>query len=230
MKKSHQIPSLALESLSIRKKRWEKIEPILEKHYPAPKIGLMGWKNPLELLISTILSAQCTDVRVNMVTKTLFKKYKKPEDYLRVPAKEMENDIRSTGFYKNKTKNIRNCCAMLIKEFKGKVPKTMSELVTLPGVGRKTANIVLANAFDTKEGIAVDTHVFRVSRRMGLSNANTAEKVETNLMEIVLHPKWDVFTDVLIWHGRKICNARKPLCSICPIAKYCPKIGVTKMG
>lgn len=230
MKKSHQIPRLKLETLSVRKKRWERIEPVLEKKYPSPKIGLEGWKNPLELLIATILSAQCTDVRVNIVTKTLFKKYKKAEDYLRVPARELEKDIRSTGFYKNKTKNIRNCCAMLITDFNGNVPSTMHELVLLPGVGRKTANIVLANAFNKREGIAVDTHVFRVSRRLGLSNANTAEKVEKDLMEIVLREKWDAFTDVLIWHGRKVCNARKPLCTTCPISKFCPKIGVTKMG
>ena len=207
---------------------WKKISPILAHTYPSPKIGLEGWKNPLELTVATILSAQCTDVRVNMVTPSLFKKYKTPQDYLRVPVTELEQDIRSTGFYKNKTKNIRGMCEKIIKEFNGKIPQTMEQLVTLPGVGRKTANIVLANAFGKNEGIAVDTHVFRVSRRLGLSDGKNPEKVEEQLMKIVDKKEWATFTDYLIWHGRKVCDARLPKCSTCPVKDYCPRIGVEK--
>ncbi|MEK6821154.1 MAG: endonuclease III [archaeon] len=211
-----------------RKERWKNIRPILKKLYPSPKVGLEGWKNPFELLIATILSAQCTDVRVNMVTKTLFKKYKKPQDYLDVPAKEVENDIRSTGFYKNKTKNIRGCCETLLKNFEGKVPQTMEELITLPGVGRKTANIVLWAAHGKNDGIAVDTHVFRVSKRLGLASGRSPVITERELMPIVKQNEWGTLTDYLIWHGRKICDARKPKCSTCPIAKHCPRIGVER--
>jgi endonuclease-3 len=207
---------------------WKKIKHILSKTYLSPKIGLEGWKNPFELTVSTILSAQCTDVRVNMVTKELFKKYRKPEDYLKVKASELEKDIRSTGFYKNKTKNIRGMCTKLISDFQGKVPQTMEKLITLPGVGRKTANIVLANAFGKNEGIAVDTHVFRVSRRLGLAKGNTPEKVEKELIEIVEKKDWGSLTDYLIWHGRKVCIARKPRCSTCPLLGYCPRNGVEK--
>lgn len=217
-----------MESFQKRLARWKAIRLILKKTYPSPKIGLKGWKNPLELAISTILSAQCTDARVNIVTKSLFKKYKKAEDYLKVKQTELENDIRSTGFYKNKTKNIRGFCHKLINEFNGKVPDTMEKLVTMPGVGRKTANIVLANAFGKSEGIAVDTHVFRVSRRLGLASGNNPVKVEKELMKIVARKEWAVFTDYLIWHGRKICDARKPKCSTCLLRKYCPRIGVEK--
>ncbi len=218
-----------LESLLSKKNRWKKIETALEKTYPQPKVGL-ECKNPFELTIATILSAQCTDARVNLVTKKLFKKYKKPQDYLRVPEKELQQDIRSTGFYKNKTKNIRGCCQKLIEEFGGKVPQTMHELVSLQGVGRKTANIVLWAGFGKLEGIAVDTHVFRVSRRLGLATGNNPEKVEKELMEIVDKKKWGEFTNILIWHGRKICDARKPKCSSCVLykKKLCPRIGVNK--
>ncbi len=216
------------ESLDKRLERWKKIKPLLKKKYPNPKLGLAGWKNPLELIVATILSAQCTDARVNIVTKELFKKYKKTEDYLKVKPAELENDIRSTGFYKNKTKNIRGMCEKLLKEFDGKVPNTMEKLVTLRGVGRKTANIVLWSAFGKNEGIAVDTHVFRVSKRLGLSDGKNPEKVEHQLMQIVDKKDWGVFTDYLIWHGRKICEARKPKCSICPLNKYCPKVGVER--
>lgn len=208
--------------------RWKKVRPILTKLYPAPKIGLEGWKNPVELAISTILSAQCTDIRVNMVTKTLFKKYKKPEDYLKVKETELQQDIRSTGFYKNKTKNIRGFCEHIIRDHKGKVPSTMEELIKLPGIGRKTANIVLANAFGKNEGIAVDTHVFRVSRRLGMAKGNNPVKVEQELMTIVNQKDWATFTDYLIWHGRKVCVAQKPRCSQCPLLKHCPQVGVVK--
>lgn len=219
---------MRMEPFSQRKTRWNKIRPILMKTYPTPKIGLEGWKDPMELAISTILSAQCTDARVNMVTQKLFKKYTKAQDYLRVPAKELENDIHSTGFYKNKTKNIRGFCEKLIHEHHGKVPNTMEELVKMPGVGRKTANIVLANAFGKNEGIAVDTHVFRVSHRLGLTSGKNPVKSEKELMEIVVRDEWATFTDYLIWHGRKICDARKPKCTECPLLKHCPRLGVGK--
>lgn len=209
---------------------WKAIRPILKKIYQSPKIGLEGWKNPFELTVSTILSAQCTDVRVNMVTKKLFTKYKRPEDYLKVKSSELEKDIHSTGFYKNKAKNIQGMCKKLLDEYEGKIPETMEQLVTLPGVGRKTANIVLYAGFGKNEGIAVDTHVYRVSRRLGLAEGNTPEKVEKELMEIVDKKEWGMLTDYLIWHGRKICDARKPLCSTCPLRKYCPRIGVNKSG
>ena len=216
------------EILSKKKQRWNAIERELEKLYPQPKVGL-EFEDPFELTIATILSAQCTDARVNMVTQKLFKKYKKPQDYLRVPAKELEKDIHSTGFYKNKAKNIRGCCQRLIDHFKGKVPQTMEELISLPGVGRKTANIVLWGGFGKLEGIAVDTHVFRVARRLGLANGNSPEKVEQELMAFVDRPKWGDFTNVLIWHGRKVCDARKPRCSGCVLLKnkLCPQVGVT---
>ncbi len=215
------------ETLPGKKLRWKKIEKELEQLYPSPKVGL-EYEDPFELTIATILSAQCTDARVNMVTKKLFKKYKKPHDYLRVPPAELEKDIHSTGFYKNKAKNIRGCCARLIEVFGGKVPQTMEELITLPGVGRKTANIVLWGGFGKLEGIAVDTHVFRVSRRLGLAKGNSPEKVEQELMQLVEKQKWGDFTNVLIWHGRKVCDARKPNCSGCVLLKkkICPQIGV----
>ncbi len=217
-----------MESLEKRRQTWKNIRPILKKMYPAPKIGLEGWKNPLELAISTILSAQCTDARVNIVTKKLFKKYKRAEDYLNVKPTELEKDIHSTGFYKNKAKNIRGFCEHVLREHKGKVPDTMEELVHMPGVGRKTANIVLANAFGKNEGIAVDTHVFRVTHRLGLTSGKNPVQSEKELMEIVAKKDWSVFTDYIIWHGRKVCDARLPKCSSCPLAKYCPRIGVVK--
>jgi endonuclease-3 len=217
-----------MESLDKRAARWKIIRPILKKTYPSPKIGLKGWDNPMELAISTILSAQCTDVRVNLVTRKLFKKYKRAEDYLKVKPSELEKDIHSTGFYKNKTKNIRGFCEKLIREHKGKVPDTMEELIHMPGVGRKTANIVLANAFGKNEGIAVDTHVFRVTHRLGLTSGKNPVQSEKELIEIVAKKEWSVFTDYLIWHGRKVCASQKPKCSSCPLLKYCPQIEVTK--
>ncbi|MDP2666119.1 MAG: endonuclease III [Candidatus Diapherotrites archaeon] len=211
-----------------RKAQWKTIFRILRKNYPNLKIGLTQWKNPFELTISTILSAQCTDARVNLVTKSLFKKYRKPTDYLKVAPEELELDIRSTGFYKNKTKNIRGLCTRLISHYGGNIPERMEELITLPGVGRKTANIVLFAGFNKKEGIAVDTHVFRVSKRLGLAEGKTPEKVERQLMEIVDKKDWGNLTNYLIGHGRKICVAQKPRCSICPLTKICPRVGVTK--
>ncbi len=220
------MPSFA--TLEKRQQTWKSVRPILKKTYPSPKIGLKGWENPMELAISTILSAQCTDARVNIVTQKLFKKYRKPEDYLKVKPAELEKDIHSTGFYKNKAKNIRGFCEKLIHDYKGKVPDTMEELITMPGVGRKTANIVLANAFGKNEGIAVDTHVFRVTHRLGLTSGKNPVQSERELMELVAKKEWSVFTDYIIWHGRKVCVAQKPKCSTCPLVKYCPRMGVVK--
>jgi endonuclease-3 len=200
--------------------RIRKIMPILKKTYPEAKIALK-FVNPLELLIATILSAQCTDVRVNMVTKDLFKKYKSAKDWAKADIKQIEEDIRSTGFYHNKAINIKGATTKIIKQFNGKVPGTMEELLTLPGVGRKTANVVLGNAFGTP-GIVCDTHVIRLSRRLGLSDNSDAVKLESDLAEIVPEKNWTLFSDLLIFHGRNICKARKPDCDNCPISKYCP--------
>ena len=205
------------------KERLLKILPILKKTYPDAKIAL-NWDNPWNLLVAVILSAQCTDVRVNIVTEDLFKKYKKPQDYLDVEAEELEQDIRPTGFYRNKAKNIRGAAKKVIEDFDGNVPATMEELLTLPGAGRKTANCILGNAYNTP-GITCDTHVIRLSRRLGLSANSDPVKLEFDLMEIVPKKKfggWTLFSHFIIFHGRNICKARKPDCPNCPIAKHCP--------
>ena len=201
-------------------KRVRKILPILKKTYPKAKIALKH-ANPLELLISTILSAQCTDVQVNMVTKNLFKKYTSAEDWVKADIKQIESDIKSTGFYHNKATNIKGACTKIVVHFDDKVPDTMQELLTLPGVGRKTANVVLGNAFGIP-GIVCDTHVIRLSRRLGLSENKDAVKLEFDLAEIVPKKSWLLFSDLLIFHGRNICKARKPDCENCPITKLCP--------
>jgi len=200
--------------------RVKKIWPILNKIYPEAKTALR-FKNPLELLIATILSAQCTDVRVNVVTPYLFKKYKSPADWAKADIKEIESDIKSTGFYHNKAANIKAACKKIIEQFGGKVPGTMQELTALPGVGRKTANVVLANAF-ALPAIVCDTHVIRLARRLTLSENSDAVKLEFDLAEIVPKKKWTMFSDLLIFHGRNVCKARKPDCKNCPISKYCP--------
>lgn len=208
---------------AVAKQRVQKIFPILKKTYPDARIALHH-DNAFELLIATILSAQCTDVRVNIVTKDLFRKYKGPGDFLKARRSQLEDKIRSTGFYRNKAKNIQKCCRMLVEEFDGVVPRTMEELTSLPGVGRKTANVVLGNAFDTP-GITCDTHVIRLSRRLGLSENADPVKLEFDLMAIVPKRKWggwSLFSHLLIWHGRNICKARKPDCPNCPIAPHCP--------
>lgn len=205
------------------KQRVLKIIPILKKTYPDARIAL-NWDNPWNLLVAVILSAQCTDVRVNRVTKDLFKKYKKPQDYLKVEREELEQDIRSTGFYRNKAKNIQGAAEKIITDFGGKVPAAMEELLTIPGAGRKTANCILGNAYGVP-GITCDTHVIRLSRRLGLSEHKDPVKLEFDLMEIVPQRKfggWTMFSHYIIWHGRNICKARKPDCPNCPIAKYCP--------
>ena len=200
--------------------RVKKIYTILEKAYPDAKTAL-DFRNPLELLIATILSAQCTDVRVNMVTKDLFKKYKSAADWTKADIKQIESDIKSTGFYHNKALSIKGACTKIIEQFGGKVPDTMEELLQLPGVGRKTANVVLGNAFG-KPAIACDTHVIRLSRRLGLSVNTDPVKIEFDLAEIVPQKNWTFFGNMLILHGRNICEARKPRCPDCPIAKFCP--------
>jgi len=215
---------LTTKAIKVNKKdavdRIKKIWSILKKTYPQAKIAL-NFKNPLELLIATILSAQCTDVRVNMVTKDLFKKYKTPADWAKTDLKQIESDIKSTGFFRNKAKNIKGACVKINEQFKGKVPATMNELLALPGVGRKTANCVLGDAFGIP-GITCDTHVIRLSRRLGLSENSDPVKLEFDLAEIVPKKNWTMFSHLLIFHGRNICKARKPNCPDCPIAKHCP--------
>jgi len=201
------------------RKRVKKIIEVMSKAIPDSRIALT-FSNPLELLIATILSAQCTDVKVNQVTVDLFKKYRSAKDYAESDLAELEEEIRPTGFYRNKAKSVQRCCQELAKRFGGDVPKTLEELVTLPGVGRKTANVILGNAFGIP-GIAVDTHVHRVSRRIGLTKNDDPIKIELDLMGIVPQEEWTHFSNLLIWHGRRTCVARKPLCGICPIRKWC---------
>jgi len=207
--------------------RVEKIWPILQKLYPDAKSAL-NFRNPLQMLIATILSAQCTDVRVNMVTKNVFKKYKSADDWARADLKEIESDIRSTGFYHNKAVSIKNAAKAIIEKFNGSVPDTMEQLITLPGVGRKTANVVLGNAFG-KPGIACDTHVIRLSRRLGLSPNSDPVKLEFDLAEILPKSIWTIFSHALIQHGRNVCKARKPDCENCQIAQYCPAANNTDL-
>ena len=203
------------------KQRTPKVIELLEKEYPNAKTAL-NFTNPLEILVATMLSAQTTDQRVNIVTASLFKKYRTPKDYANADIKELEQDIHSTGFYHNKAKNLQNCCQLLVEKFNSQVPKTMDELLELPGVARKTANIVLYNAFDIISGIAVDTHVNRLSQRLGLTEHEDSAKIEQDLMKITPTEKWMKLTDLLIFHGRQVCTAKKPKCEICVLNKYCP--------
>ncbi|MCK4958998.1 MAG: endonuclease III [Planctomycetes bacterium] len=203
--------------------RVSKIFPILKKTYPDAQTSL-DHHNPLELLIATIMAAQCTDARVNIVTKDLFKKYKTPADWADADTEQLESDIRSTGFYRNKAKNIQHACRTIIDSFGGEVPATMDELLSLGGVGRKTANVLLGNVFDTP-GIVCDTHVIRLSRRLGLSANKDPVKLEYDLMEIVPRKRlggWTLFSHLLVYHGRNICRARRPDCPNCPIDRQCP--------
>ncbi|MEI9477115.1 MAG: endonuclease III [Deltaproteobacteria bacterium] len=200
-------------------KRVKEIIKLLSKEIPDSTIALR-FSNPFELLIATILSAQCTDTKVNQVTQDLFKKYRSAKDYAGANLTELEENIRPTGFYRNKAKSIQKCCQELVTRFRGDVPRTLDELVTLPGVGRKTANVVLGNAFGTP-GIVVDTHVHRVSQRIGLTKNDDPVKIEFDLMEIVPKEEWTHFSNLLVWHGRRTCVARKPLCTTCAIRKVC---------
>jgi endonuclease-3 len=210
-------PEIYLET----KQRATKIIELLEKQFPDAKTAL-NYANPLEILVATMLSAQTTDERVNIVTQSLFKKYHKPEDYANVDIKELEQDIRSTGFYHNKARNLNKCCQLLVEKYNSQVPKTMEEMLELPGVARKTANIVLYNAYGVTSGIAVDTHVRRLSQRLGLTEHDDPAKIEQDLMQITPNEKWMKLTDLLIYHGRQVCIARKPKCEICVLNKICP--------
>lgn len=205
--------------------RTKKIITLLHKEYPNPKIAL-NFSNPLELLIAVILSAQCTDIRVNIVTKDLFRKYKTAHDYAIAHPKELEQDIRSTGFYKNKSKNIISCCRALVENHKGKVPSTREELVKLAGVGRKTANCVLGGAYGINYGVVVDTHVKRLANRLALTKEQDPVKIEKDLMQLLPQKEWFTFGNLLIWHGRRVCDARKPKCSECVLIKLCPSARV----
>jgi endonuclease-3 len=209
------------EEFADKKARALKIIELLEKQYPRAKTAL-HYSSPLEILIATILSAQCTDKRVNIVTKSLFKKYRTAEDYANADLAELEQDIRSTGFYRNKAKNIKNAGQMLVERFDSQVPDTMEKILELPGVARKTANIVLSNAYGVIEGIAVDTHVRRLSKRLGLTENTNPDKIERELMQIIPKSHWKRITNLLISHGRNVCMARKPKCDSCILNKLCP--------
>jgi len=210
-----------LETLADLKLRARKIIRSLKRAYPDAKCSL-NHSNAFELLIATILSAQCTDARVNVVTQDLFRKYRKPEDYLKVSEKELQQDIRTTGFFRNKTKSIQGTAKALTEKYRGKVPQTMDQLLELPGVARKTANVVLGNAFGIRSGVVVDTHVTRLSRRLGITEQKTAEKIELDLVAIVPKKDWVIFSHLLIAHGRAVCKARNPLCAECVVERLCP--------
>jgi len=206
--------------------RAEQINEALRPLYPEAATALIH-ENPLQLLIATILSAQCTDARVNLVTPPLFKRYRNVRDFAESDPEELQQLIKSTGFYRNKASSIRACCAAILERFGGKVPSTLAELVTLPGVGRKTANVVLGDAFNTP-GITVDTHVSRLSRRLGLTRHTDAVKIEFVLMNLLPEAEWTPFSHRLILHGRAICHARTPRCESCVLNRICPKVGVKR--
>ncbi|GIW80040.1 MAG: endonuclease III [Gemmatales bacterium] len=206
------------------KVRARKIAQALARAYPDAKCALVH-ENPLQLLIATILSAQCTDARVNMVTPALFQRYRTAQDFASADQRELEKAIQSTGFFRNKARNIIECCKKIVQQHGGNVPRTMEELVALPGIGRKTANVILGNAFGVP-GITVDTHVSRLSRRMGLTRHTDATKIEHDLMEMIPKKDWTMFSHRMIFHGRQVCHARKPDCDHCCVRDLCPKIGV----
>ena len=207
--------------MNAKDRRDRRILVLLKKAYPQPKIAL-DYRTPLEILVATILSAQCTDARVNVVTRELFRAYRRPQDYAAADVKRFEKAIRSTGFYRNKAKNIIAAAKKIIADFDGRVPETMEELLTLPGVARKTANCVLSGAFGRNEGIAVDTHVLRVSRRLGLTRHDDPVKVERDLMRLCPRREWGALSLRLIQHGRRVCAARAPKCPVCVVNKVCP--------
>ena len=200
--------------------RTRKIIARLKKAYPDAKCSL-NHSNPLELLIATILSAQCTDVRVNIVTADLFRKYRSCDDYLKVPTSELQNDVRTTGFFRNKTKSILGASKALLEEFGGQVPRTMEEILTLPGVARKTGNVVLGTAYGIASGVVVDTHVIRLSQRLDLTRNDDPKKIEQDLMKVIPENRWIKFSHQLIWHGRRVCAARKPKCAECNLESLC---------
>ena len=208
------------ESLQQKKQRVKKIYAALDPLYTSDKTAL-AYRSPFQLLIATILSAQCTDKQVNTVTTTLFKKYKRPQDYLDVPIEELEDDIRPTGFFRNKAKSIKGCSQGLLERYGGRVPANMDEMLKLPGVGRKTANCVLGAAFDIP-GVVVDTHVKRLARRLGLTDNRDPDKIEMDIGELLPRERWRRFSDILIYHGRAVCTARKPDHARCAVYKLCP--------
>lgn len=216
---------MSRETVGARAVRAREVCRGLARTYPDAHCEL-DYVNPLELLVATILSAQCTDVRVNIVTKELFRRCKTARDYAEIAQEELERLIQSTGFFRNKAKNIRACCADLVAKHGGEVPRELVALTVLAGVGRKTANVVLGNAFGMNEGVVVDTHVQRLSRRLGFTRETTPEKIEQDLMKLVPRDDWALLSHWLIWHGRRRCTARKPDCALCEIAALCPKIGV----
>lgn len=207
--------------MSDQRKRAATIVRRLKKNYP-DAVCALDHQSPFELLVATILSAQCTDERVNKVTTELFRKYRKPEDYLEVEQEELERDIYQTGFYRNKAKSIRGACRLLVDEYGGELPRSMDELLKLPGVARKTGNVVLGVAFGIASGIVVDTHVGRVTRRLGLTENEDPQKVERDLTEIIPKKDWIAFSHLLITHGRRVCAARKPNCAECFLLDLCP--------
>jgi len=217
------------ESLADLQARTKKIIAGLRKTYPDAHCEL-NYSNSLELLIATILSAQCTDKRVNMVTAELFKKHRTAADFANAPLAELEQDIKTTGFFRNKAKNIQACCRKLVERHGGAVPGTMEELIHLDGVGRKTANVVLGNAFGVNVGVVVDTHVTRLSQRLGLTKQKQPEKIEEDLMKLVPREQWTLLSHWLIWHGRRRCDARRPDCAQCEIRKLCPSAGTIRAG
>lgn len=209
--------------------RLKKIIAGFQKTYPEAHCELT-YANPLQLLVSVILSAQCTDKRVNIVTPDLFRKYRSAADFADAPRAELEQFIKSTGFFRSKAKNIQNCCRKLLEQHGGEVPRTMEELIQLDGVGRKTANVVLGNAFGVVVGVTVDTHAMRLSNRLGLTKETTPEKIERDLMRLLLRSHWLLFSHWLVWHGRRRCYARKPDCANCEVEKFCPRNGVKNAG
>ena len=213
------------ESHAAKIERTQKIISALKRTYPNAHCEL-NFASPLQLLIATILSAQCTDKRVNLVTAELFKKFRSAKDFASAPLAEIEEAVRTTGFFRNKAKNIKACCAALGEKFDGEVPRTMDELHALAGVGRKTANVVLGNAFGINVGVVVDTHVSRLSQRLGLTRQTTPERIEKDLMKLVPRELWAQFSHWLIWHGRRRCGARKPDCGGCELKALCPQVGV----
>ncbi len=203
-----------------------KVVRALRRDYPDAECALRH-ENAFQLLIATILSAQCTDVRVNIVTKDLFSSYPTPAHFAKAPLRSLETAIQSTGFFRNKAKNIKACCELLVKRYDGEVPRDLEQLVELPGIGRKTANVVLGTAFGMPTGVVVDTHVSRISRRLGLTEKSDAVKIERDLMLVLPKKEWIDFSHRMIHHGRRICKARKPLCDDCGMNKFCPRIGVS---
>ncbi len=211
------------------KRRAAEVLRVLARHYPDARCAL-DFRTPLDLLVATILSAQCTDTRVNLVTKDLFRRYRVAADYARADPAVLEAEIQSTGFYRNKAKNIKACCQAIQQEFGGEVPRDLDALIQLPGIGRKTANVVLGTAYAVASGVVVDTHVGRISRRLGLTarDDKDAVRIERDLMELLPRKEWIDFSHRMIQHGRRICAARRPKCGACPMSSFCPRIGVAE--